>query len=385
MNELLSPLTADEVETTIRAGVVSFGYDPTDWTTSDLFGATIRVAAVIIAGLSRLQAALANSAFLVTASGVWLTISAFLRFGVTRREAVKASGIVTLTNNGGGLFELDARDLIVSTASGIKFRNVDAFTLNVGPATTLDVLVESELAGVAYSAGIGDITVVEAPTLKNVTVTNAAALVGQDEQSDAELTDLAQTRLGLLSALGHADAYRFAALDATRSDGSAVGVNRAIIWDVPGDGNVTFRVATASGEVSGDDETVDTDLYDVRQAMIAVAQPRGVTVHVESAEAETLTLTNPVVYVSEAAADLTDSEIETLAEQIIQDVFASAPIGGWSGKVHKHLVTHALSDNLTGFRYLTDSGSPMTSGNWGVTVGYVPVLSVSGVFTVSRP
>ena len=82
--------------------------------------------------------------------------------------------------------------------------------------------------------------------------------------------------------MGPWDAYTSAVRNAKRPDGSSLGITR-IRTTKDGFGNVTTYVATASGEVTGDDDDPMTDLGIANEAIQHWAAPLGVTAHTRSA------------------------------------------------------------------------------------------------------
>jgi phage-related baseplate assembly protein len=115
-----------------------------------------------------------------------------------------------------------------------------------------------------------------------VTVTNAAAFVGTDEETDVDLKVRCVAKLGSLSPNGARDAYNFIARSATRADGSPIGITR--VRTIPdGIGGVDVYLATPSGGVTGTSGDPLTDLGAVAAAIWETTEPLAVEATVASA------------------------------------------------------------------------------------------------------
>src|SRR3989304_1758463 len=82
--ELTTPLTVDEIKTAIYAALAPNGAATTTWKPGAVVRTIITGVAIVLAGFSRLQAAIAKSGFLGLAEGDWLTLVAFYVYDVTR-------------------------------------------------------------------------------------------------------------------------------------------------------------------------------------------------------------------------------------------------------------------------------------------------------------
>lgn len=223
------------------------GLPVTTWRTGDPTRTMLRADADAFESLDAVQAELAASAFLETATGDWLTLRARDVYGVEREEATFATATVTLANAGGGLFELSPGGLIVkNSTTGATYTNQSTVTINPLAASTVVSVVAQE-AGVSGSAGVDEIDEIVSPTLTGVTITASSAAIGSDEQSDAGLREQCLATLGSLSPAGPADAYEYVARNSELT--GIEGVARAKAVGDNSTGSVTVYVATATSEL----------------------------------------------------------------------------------------------------------------------------------------
>lgn len=329
----LTPLTKEQVEATILNLLTGLGVSVTSWKRKGTARNIIGASSTVIAGLTLLLSAAIKGTILELAEGIWLTLLAFYVYGVTRVPASFAEGVVTLENEGGGVFELDPGDLVVlNKATGKSY--VNTARVELGALETLEeVPVRAVEIGSASTATPGQIDAFVTPLL-DVTVTNPAALVGVDEQLDPELREDCADARSALSPLGAKDAYSYFAkriiggTPLVRADGTPVGVNRTKVV-VPGaNGAVTVYVATASGAVAGDIETPGTDLYLVHENIKLRAAPWGTTV--TTANATPVNWTVKYTVHADASAGKSAEAIESTIDAALVAYFATYPIGGLS-------------------------------------------------------
>ena len=283
LDELTRALTVDEIKTAIYDVLAGYGVATTGWKPGAVVRTMIAGAAIVLAALSSLIALVARSGFLELSSGPWLTLVARYIYDTERSEGTFASGPVLASNSTGAVYSLDPGDLILSnTTTGATYRNTAAVVIG-SMASNVEVAVVADQLGSDGTAQVGEIDALVTPLL-GVTVTNAAAIVGTDEQSDTSLRSAAQERAGALSPDGPSDAYRYFARTAVRADGTAIGVTRIKVTP-NGTGGVDVLVATATGGVTGTQGNPATDLGAVFANVEANAVPLGVTLTVASADA----------------------------------------------------------------------------------------------------
>jgi phage-related baseplate assembly protein len=193
----------------------------------------------------------------------------------------------------------------------------------VNPSSTADVEVRAVVIGSDSTSPAGDIDTL-VTTLSGVTVSNASAIVGVDEEIDSALRTRCLERTGPLSPMGPDDAYGYAARNAVTSTGDAIGVTRVATQAV-GDGTINIWVATATGEVTGTASNPATDLGAIAAAIYEEAEPLSVEAVVDTATALTIPVTYELwIYTS---ASLTETEVEALVDTALESLFSGTPIG----------------------------------------------------------
>jgi len=324
-DQLIEPLTTDDVEGTALDVLAAVGVNTTAWSKDNPLRVVIGVLAVPVAGLSQLVAYGIKSLFRETAAGDWLTARSKYGYGVDRIEATFAAGAVTLTNAEGGSYDEAAGDVVLlNTTTGATYRNTEPVVL--GPFEEADFDFEAVEAGSASSATSGQIDDFVTPLL-GVTCTNAAALIGTDQESDPDLRQRDEDKLGALSSIKGVDgSYKYFAKTTTREDGTPVAVNRVQVVRQNLIGAVFVYVASASGEISGDTATEGTDLYLVNENVQDNAVTACVTCTVDNATPVAVTV-GYTAY-ADASAGATAVEIKAAIDAALTTYFATYPIGG---------------------------------------------------------
>lgn len=328
LEQLTKPLTRAEVEAAIYAALAAKGVSTTSWKTGSPTRTLIVAFAFVMSAFSKLSAEIAKSGFLELSSGDWLAAVAKYVYGVDKDTGAFATGNLTLTNTAGGVYSGVAGDLIASNpTTGKTYRNTAAYNIaagSVGTPTVVTVPFQAVELGTGSTSTPGTITTL-VTALNGVAVTNAAALVGRDAESDAALRLRCQEKIGTLSPNGPRDAYSFVAKSAKRADGSAIGVTRVrVIAD--GNGSVTVYVATASGTITGTAGDPATDLGAVNDAIQKKCAPLGVTATLVAATAKTIAPTYQLWV--QNTSGLTDDQIKTAVATALTNYLATIPIGG---------------------------------------------------------
>lgn len=328
LEELTTPLTKDEVEDSIYAALEGLGVKTTAWKPGATARTIIAGVAIVLSAFSSLQALIAKSGLLDLAEGDWLTILAREVYNVERNVGTFAAGNLTLDNTGGGTHSPGVGDVIAlndSLTPNKTFRNTEAFSL-AAFETGKVVAFEAIEIGADSTSAPNDIDQLET-VLLGVTVTNPAALVGQDPESDADLRIRCLAKTGTLSPNGPSDAYRFLALSATVDSGAPAGVTR-VTTTPDGEGNVDVHVATASGPVTGSIGDTTTPLGAVDESIQTLAVPLAVTATTISAVANTIAVTYEIWLRS--TIGLTVPQITTNIATKLATFMSTQPIGGLS-------------------------------------------------------
>lgn len=317
-SDLLTSVSFEGFKSAIFVKATELGLNPTAWRPTDPTRTLISIFATVFAEWSVLLVELHKMGFLSYAEGSRLTVLASEVYGVERIAATFAAGEVTLTSTAAVNYTIAIGDLTVqSSTSGKTYRNQDGGTLLAGGTLTLSVLATE--AGADSSALATEVDTV-ASTLLGVTVSNADALVGTDEETDAALTLRCLDSLSAVSPDGARRAYAYAATTAVDSDGASYGITR--VKEVATDGAVTVYLATASGAPTAPTITaVDTIIQSTTVPLGVTCTTTGAT---EVGSGVTATL-----YASDATAT-SDAEIIAAGEAAMVALFAQTPIGGYS-------------------------------------------------------
>lgn len=318
ITDLLTPLTAEQVRTSFVNSLVALGVPADKWRKGGALSTILRIVAGMYASFTVLMADAIGAGFLETAKGPWLTLLASSVFGITRPQATFATGKVTLSNGGGGVYTLTAGQLQLKNATtGKAYTNTAGFTLN--PGDVLDIDVSAVEIGTSSNADPGTVTEF-ATQLLAVTATNAAAITGSDAMTDADLRDLCSSKLGTLGNGGPRKAYRFAVRSATRPDGTPVNINRVSVSAFSSTGTVTIYVAAPSGAPDPLDVTYASDSVEL------LARPDGVEATVLAATE--VPASRSLTLYSDGSTGLTTDELVTAATEALDAALANYPIAG---------------------------------------------------------
>jgi hypothetical protein len=327
LDDLTTPTTVEEAKSSIYSVLGILGVSTTDWRPGAVVRTIITAFAVLFAGATSLIAMIARGGFLALAASAWLTLVAKYVYGVDRNPATYATGPVTLTNAGGGVYSLNAGELqLLNPVTLATYRNTAP--INIPALATVTATIKCDQQGAFGTSEAGAITGIQAPSLAGVTASNAAALVGQDEEEDEALRTRCSEKLGALSPNGAPDAYAYVARNALRLDGSGVGVNRV---QVVRNGTTTLDVytATPTGAVTGTIGDLTTDLGAVDEAIQTQVVPIPLTANVHSAAAVMVPITY-AAYIYNTAG-LTAAQAQGYIAAALADLFSSQtlnPIGG---------------------------------------------------------
>ncbi|HKP62836.1 MAG TPA: baseplate J/gp47 family protein [Polyangiales bacterium] len=322
LDDLITPVSRSEVQQSIYDVLAIVGVNTTSWKPGAVVRTMIVAASAVLASLSDLQAKIARSGFLQFAEGQWLTLLGRYVYKTERIEATFATGTLTLSNGGGGVFSFDPGDLIFTAGEGKNYRNVEAVSL--GAFGSIPITIQAVEAGSGASVGAHEIDELVTVVL-NVTCDNEQPIVGTDAESDAALRSRCLQKLGSLSPAGPWDAYGYAVQSATFPDGSSVGVTRLRITK-DGYGGVTVFVADADGGVDGDVDDPATSLGLLHQAVQRQAVPVAVTAVVASAVEHAINYTYEVWLYDSTL--LTEDEIKDAIEAAVVAFLSAQPVGG---------------------------------------------------------
>ena len=318
LDELTQPLSREEVQASIYAVLARLGVNTTSWKSGAVVRTIIVGVSSVFAAYTDLMALIARSGFLALSSGEWLTLVASYVYGVERHDATFASGTLTLDNSGGGLYILEAGDLIARNgATGATYRNTGPVTINPSSSGTTVGIAAIE-AGADGSAAAGAINAL-VTTLLGVSCHNDAALTGTDAEPDAALRQRCSEMLGALSPMGPWDAYSSALRNATDPTGRNLDITRVSL--VPnGYGLIDVYCATSGGTLPS------TDVPYAQAAIELNAVPQAITAIVHPA-AEHIVAVNATVYAYNTSG-MTSDQFKAAIEATVKAFIIAQPVGG---------------------------------------------------------
>lgn len=335
LDELVQPLTPSQVETSIYAAMTARGLTVTDWVAGAVVRTFVAALAITLSALTVLISLVAKGGFLELATGPWLELVARHVYGTERIAEAWATGVVRVTNvTGAGSFvAVQPGDLVVKVGApafsalgsyGKTYRSTAVFTLPAVAGAFVDVPVQADEAGSSSSTGANTITTF-VTTFVGCSVTNAAALVGSDQEGEEALRARARAKTGVLSPNGPRDAYSYLATSAKRADGTSIGVTR--VRCIPdGTGGIDVYVADADGVVTGTVGNLATDLGIVDRDIQEQAVPLCITATVASATPTTIGVSYELWV--DSAIGLTDTELTGRISLALATYLGTVPIGG---------------------------------------------------------
>ncbi len=325
VDELLTTTTPEAVKAQLFALMSASGVSVTAWQPLSPMWAVVDACSRLLAASQGLQTTVNRGGYRDTADGNWLATTSRQTYGVDKILATYATGALTLTNGGGGVYDLDPGDLIVkNTTTGKTYTNTDA--IHIGAlATVTDTPIRATEIGADSNAAIGEVDDL-VTTLLGVTCSNAAAVVGEDAETSDALRERDTDSLGALSPDGPKEAYNYVAKTPTLNGG--VTVNRARTLTPPGDGTVTVVIAGPAGALSSPDVAL------VQAGIDDNAEPATVAATVISATAVALTIDTDVYLPS--TSGFVDADVQVFVKQALLDyVNGSADVEDEDGNVVK--------------------------------------------------
>lgn len=321
VTDLLTKITKDQMRTTLVNLLVTLGVRADLWRKGGVASSILTVIAQTAAGFSSVMVDALSSNFLDDASGSWLVLLAYYVYGVTARPATFATGQYTLTNAGGGVYSYaPGQWTVLNSTTKVTYTNADAIALGSLSSQTFGII--ATVAGSAGSATPGQIDTL-VTTMLGVTGTNAAAVVGQDAQSNASLRIACQASLAAQSVRGPRDAYQWAVTTAVNpSTGAVVNIDRVQVVTATSTGIVSIYCAAPSGAPTA------SDLTAAAAAVEKLARPNGTTANVYSVS--TVPDANSITIWAQALPGVTAAAITAAAATAVADYLAIYPIGGLS-------------------------------------------------------
>jgi hypothetical protein len=327
---LFSVDTAERLFATGLEVAQALGLPVTSWRTGDPTRSLYKYLARILAARDVIASDYIKAGFLSTAEDEWLIARADEVYGVTAPEATFADPTVTLTNTGGGRFELEAGDLTVkNSATDATYHNTSGTVLEAGDTFTFDLV--ADVAGSAGSAGTDEIDAIVSPTMQGVEVVSSTAGLATDLATNEEIRILCTDSLGALSPSGPADAYEFVALSADLTGNTSV--NRAVAHGST-TGLVTVVIASQSGAADA------AAILAVNNAELRYVV--GLCGSVETVSAATTTVDRDVTVYVTTALTLSQADLELAVQAGYDQLFRATKIGGIDGLVSEDAQTNMI-------------------------------------------
>lgn len=252
INELIKTYTPTEVATYLEDLMEANDVPAKSWKKGSVARTMLGVVAQVGSQASVVVSGAVAGMFLLLGKGNFVIAKAKDDYDVDRIAATAATGFVTLTNTGGQVYTVGANECLVRSSVTKKvFRITQGFTLGAY-ATSAPLPVLAVEVGAASTVSAGEITEFETP-LARVEVTNEAAIVGRDAETEAELVARCLAKRGTWSPNGPRDAYEYAALSATLVDGTPTNITRVRVSPSSSTGEVYVVCATPSGAPTSDE------------------------------------------------------------------------------------------------------------------------------------
>lgn len=262
IDELITPVTEDEVLASMLSVAATLGLSTTSWQSGQPSHTLLRIVARAIAstlsvGSTVTRGGLLDLAATVTPEGGpgWLDLLVETGWSDERRAATYATTDATFTTTAacpGGTYA--AGTLHIARGS-IGYSNTASITIPVG-AGSVSGTFRADVAGASGSSGVGTITTM-VTTIVGCSVTNSTAAVGSDAEKNAELVARCKLKWASISTTGPAGAYAYNAMTINGENQVAVTsgaltepdypVTRATTVTNASTGVVTTYVAHAGG------------------------------------------------------------------------------------------------------------------------------------------
>jgi len=316
--DLVKALTVEQLRTTLLATLTTLGFPATSWHLGAVIRTIVSLFAATLSPFTDLLVLVAKSGFLDWAEGVWLDLVAEQVYSTPRNPALPAAGTVTLNNSAGGSFGPYAPKTwkVFNPATGKVYWNTETFSL--APLETDKVVaIEAVEVGSGSTSNAGTITGIET-SMPGVACSNAAALLGFDAESDANLRIRCRLKLASLSPNGPAEAYQYVALSYALNGGVTVTRTRPVLDSATGQS--TLYVAGPSGALSG------PDVAKIQTAIGLLCKPLGFDCTVVSATNKSVSFIQTVYVYS--ALNLLTAEVQAAVEAELDEWILTMPIGG---------------------------------------------------------
>ena len=333
LQSLCTPLTPEQVRSFIYSALGKVGIDTTAWQPGSVVRTLVAVISTLFSAYTYWASAAIQGTHLLLASGDWLDAVALYDYATTRNPATYASGPVTLTNTGAGVYKYEPGELSITftkapadgTSTPLVFYYTNSETVNVSGNQTQTIQIQAQQQGSApnYVNGSGGTFAVAGNTY--LTITTTTSILGADAETDQSLKNRALQVASSLSPNGPSEAYTYVATNVQDANGSPYCTKAKVVLSTPG--NVTLYVAGPDASLSGTVGDATTPLGAVNQAIQTNVVPLGVTCTPQSCTALNLAI-GYTVWVSRTTS-LSDSAITSAIYDAINVYLHDFPIGGF--------------------------------------------------------
>lgn len=309
--------SASTVRGRILERLAAAQFPVTDWGDGGIARTLVEIMARENAEFSIQRVLVAQSAFLSTAEGDWLDVTAREVYGLTRYPATFALGDVVLTCSAtAGPYTITPGQLWVGDAAGRRYTNTTGGVLPPGGTLTLQVRAESR--GTWYNVDPGTITqmLVALPGVRcaNPGVAAWASKPGVDAETDASLRERCTKQW---ATLGYGQNYDWYVYQCRNGHAHADVIDRVLV-ETAGDGRGEVAITLASK-----DGVVPPEQLDVIRAWLAPKLSQCITCTVGSADPLPVVV-SATCYASAGSAAGIASDGEDRVRRLIRGV----PIGG---------------------------------------------------------
>lgn len=361
LSDLVRVPTKDEVKQTTLNLLASFGFPVTSWQSGGAGRVLSELTGSLFTQLPLSVQQLAQSAFIESSSGDWLTLVAWQWYRIERLPNAITVGTLKLTNSTGSPITKQAEDLIARASTGALYRNTSTVTIPANSYITTEF--QAEAPGYSYNVPATTINDLATP-VPGLTVSSPAVgttgtwitTLGADTESDESLRTRCKARWAELSYGPPVLAYEKWVREASNQ------VTKVTV-DTPGYyGIVRIRLAGPLGAVSSGVVTAVSDYID---GVTDGKRRRALNATLDIASASGLTV--PVTGVVTVKAK-SKSKAEAQIVSNLVSMFANLPIGG-------EVIRHEIVEQIMGGEGVKDVSLTTPSVNVGLSPSQVAVLS----------
>jgi hypothetical protein len=343
---MIALTTQDEYLAAGLAAADGEGLETTSWRTGDPTRTLFVALAEALATKDQRLAEFVRGGILSLAEGDWLDILSAEVYGVDPVQATSATPTLSLMNNGGGYYVIDAGDLTAKcSVTGKTYHNTSGPHSLAGLGTTATLTMVADEPGTASSVGTDEIDAL-VTTFLGLAITGSTASNGTDKQGEASIKDQCLATLGALSPNGPPDAYEYVCCNSALTGNTEI--TRAKSYGDSDTGDTIVYVAGPAGAVSG------PALAAAEAACEQWATPLCITLYVVNATAA------PQIVAATVGGTGLPSDYVSLAQAVVAGIISAAPIGGLLSRSAYIAALHALAAGAGAQNVTVDLTSPAT-------------------------